>query len=520
MKIIDLGICIDNIDPKGLGRIRVVNYDDYVAGKEKYKEYTSYDENDPFVALPFLPISINFIPEVGQAVKIIRYDTEKTTVNQEYIAGPFSTSYDFTSQTFAQQISSTTYGVSTKGKKNIFDKNGKLPPNSENSLSKPDDFSIDGKYGSDAIFTNCGIVLRGGKLLSKDSATIRERKDLKDYPLSAKKVAKLQLKKFPEKRYVVYEKNSKTTYDNTDLKYVIEYSVDDLANPTMINFYIYKIISSYGNTFKTNSFLPGTILPIGAITLLNEEKNTTSPTFKIDLTALSGYNGMSINNKIKNICSAIRLKILDVQKLGLENIVGDVVKADFASQNNGISNVYPFYFRPTFAFKNMVTSDAENQIKISILDGVKLTSRGPQEYGLVWSSNEFSPPGKTTEEETATLKKDTSTREQTFASIVSDKLYLLSQDTNFTNLPIDFSQLNSYEYTQDDYLDKIDPNTYAVVRGEVLIQFLTSMYNVLISHVHNINKPYARTSYDSHTIMENLFNKLQNDLLNNSIRIN
>ncbi len=30
MKIIDIGVCIDNNDPKGMGRIRCVDYDDYV----------------------------------------------------------------------------------------------------------------------------------------------------------------------------------------------------------------------------------------------------------------------------------------------------------------------------------------------------------------------------------------------------------------------------------------------------------------------------------------------------------
>jgi hypothetical protein len=93
-------------------------------------------------------------------------------------------------------------------------------------------------------------------------------------------------------------------------------------------------------------------------------------------------------------------------------------------------------------------------------------------------------------------------------------------DTNFTDGPIDFTQLDSYEYSQDDYLNKIDPNTYALVRGEILLEFLRAMYNVLSTHVHNINKPYARSDYDAHNIMEDLFNKLENDLLNKSIRTN
>ena len=102
MKLIDIGICIDNEDPKAMGRIRCIDYDDYVSGKENYRKYTPWSEEDPFIAIPFLPNNINFIPENFQAVKILRYNTEKTTVNQEYIAGPFTTRFDFNGQTYSE----------------------------------------------------------------------------------------------------------------------------------------------------------------------------------------------------------------------------------------------------------------------------------------------------------------------------------------------------------------------------------------------------------------------------------
>ena len=34
MKIIDIGICVDNNDPKGLGRIRYIRYLDWIAQKD------------------------------------------------------------------------------------------------------------------------------------------------------------------------------------------------------------------------------------------------------------------------------------------------------------------------------------------------------------------------------------------------------------------------------------------------------------------------------------------------------
>ena len=36
MKIIDLGVCIDNKDPKGIGRIRVARYADFVSEKKRH----------------------------------------------------------------------------------------------------------------------------------------------------------------------------------------------------------------------------------------------------------------------------------------------------------------------------------------------------------------------------------------------------------------------------------------------------------------------------------------------------
>ena len=123
MKLIDIGICVDNIDPKGVGRIRLNRYSSLkgaVDGSIKFKEW---DDKDPFIALPFLPTNINFIPEIGQTVKVLNYNSEKETVNMEYIAGPFTTMHDFNSQTHSKQIENTTYGNAVKHTKEVINKN-------------------------------------------------------------------------------------------------------------------------------------------------------------------------------------------------------------------------------------------------------------------------------------------------------------------------------------------------------------------------------------------------------------
>lgn len=519
MKIIDLGVCIDNKDPLGMGRIRCVDYDDYVSGKENFKKYTPWSEDDAFIALPFLPNNINFIPEEKQSVKIIRYNTTKTTVNQEYISGPFTTRFDFNGQIYSQQVSPTTFGSGVKDKPEIFS-NGNLPPDCEGTLSKETDYSVSGKFGSDVVLTENGVILRGGKLLSKQASSVNERKRLSNYPILAKKVAKLHLKKFPEKRELKIDVVERVTYENANLKYVIEYSINSITSPTTINFFVYKINTGvYGDIFKSNTFTEFTELPNTLCILLNDDGTTTTPTLSVDMTTTADYSTFSIDEKISTICSEIRLKLLKIKEDGFEGLFSANVNAKFDSSEE-LKNVYPFFFRPTQSLRTLSTSNTtELERKNTLLNGVKL-AKNVQQSGLVWSTSRFAAPSVTNKDEIEKLVKDNTSREQTFSSLTSDKIYLLSTDTNFTNKSVEFDKLNKYEYTQDDYLGEIDPNTYAIVRGEVLMEFLRALYNVLLTHTHNINKPYARTTYDAHDTLVELYNKLESELLNKSVRTN
>jgi hypothetical protein len=103
----------------------------------------------------------------------------------------------------------------------------------------------------------------------------------------------------------------------------------------------------------------------------------------------------------------------------------------------------------------------------------------------------------------------------------ADKVYILTTSPNSgTNIKaINFNELNEYELTQEDYINKIEPNTYALVRGENLYNLLIAIKNLLDSHIHNINEPLVKS--DPNWIkLNNLVESLRNDLLNDSIRIN
>lgn len=511
MKIIDIGICVDNADPKGIGRIRCVRYSDYVGEKEKAITYEKWDDKDTFVAIPFLPSNINFIPEIGQAVKIINYNVDKEHVNQEYIAGPFTTMFDFNSQTFSQQVENTSYGVQFKNTPDIYNKEtGKfIEEKSEGVFAKDKDFAIYGKSGSDIIFTENGLQLRGGKLLSKGAASGKNRKKMLVYPLMTQKSSSIYLKKFPKKLKKGQEIVQKEVVPVLPLKYVVEYEIDSLSSPSNINFFIYKVVKSVGKTYQSDFFNESTPLSYANIKLINTDGTSSTPTFSVSIIDIN-----QIKTQIRSILFSLHDDFI-VETIRKQNIPN----LDYTEYPN--EDIHPFYFRPTQQMKNFVPGNGtEQEIKDKIFNLKLVTGIGPGS-GLVWQSTQMINKPNFIQELIEVVKEETDSTEQTFATVKSDKIYLLSTDTNDIQR-IKFEELNKYEITQEEYIQKIDPvpYTFASVRGEKLVEFLEALYNAFLGHKHNINEMYVQTGFDEHRILKQKFETLKNDILNNSIRIN
>lgn len=498
MKIIDIAKCINNIDPKGIGRIRMKRYNDFTSEKEKAITYKEWDERDPFVALPFLPSNLNMIPEIGQAVKIINYNSDKETVNQEYIVGPFNTMYDFSgiNQTFTQQIENTTYGVSIKKRDDIRNITGEyIEKNTDKVFAKEGDFGIYGKYGSDIIFTNNGINIRGGKLLSKEKASVSQRKKLTNYPIFTPKFSKLQLKKFP---YTAKTKNvleNQTNFDKVSLKTLIEYEFDNITNPTIIKLFVYNLKID----FYTYEFTDDTIISSSFLKLINTDDTNTTPTYTEIAT---GYTS-------NEIASNIRSLIYNISEYGLNSL--NTLYND--------EDLHPIYFRPSYNLKNLSGTTNEIITKENILKKIKVKNIAFPSSTLLFSKSNAVQTGKVNEVETKEYYIDNTDNEQTFASIVSDKLYFITTDTE-ENKTINFDDLDKYEYTQEDYIKKIEPNTYSSVRGEKLITLLRKIVEVLQKHQHNVVGPYVKTSFNEHDELVKLLDTIENDIINKSIKIN
>ena len=522
MKIIDLGICIDNKDPKGIGRIRCVRFSDYVSEKEKADKYEPFSENDVFMAIPFLPTNINFIPEIDQSVKIINYNTDKENVNIEYIAGPFTTSFNFNDQSFSPQTTDTSYGRTIKPKNDLFDKNQNYKKKkSIGSIAKKEDYGVYGKYGSDLIFTENGLQLRGGKLLSKERANSKDRNDIYSFPIMSDKSSALILKKFPFKMEIKTIETKIETTEVKDLSYLVEYNLVDqdgntsISNPTSIQFFVYKITKPYGDALKTNVFNENTSVPTDLKKLINVENNTTSPTHEVFLNS-PDYGA---------VAGEIRDFIYTLHEKNLNKINSLYDKND----------LHPFYFRPKQEFITISGSTNELTYKKNILSDVKIYNTVGPKSGLVFSLGNIIPIVTPKKIKKNTIFQDRKSEEQSFSTLKSDKLFILSTDTNNPENPvsylneqneitpsnIQFKKLDSYDLTQNNYIEDIEPNTYALVRGDNLVEFLKTLIDVFENHQHNvIGPPVLNDEFEQYVKLTKLKNSIVNDLLNKSIRIN
>jgi hypothetical protein len=503
MKIIDIAVCIDNRDPENLGRIRCIRYSSYTGQIERAMNYEPWDDKDLFTALPFLPNNINFIPEIGQTVKIINYNTDKENANTEYIAGPFTTRHDYNSQTHSVQIERTTYGNSAKHGKKVVDENGNfIDEKSKGVLAKHTDYGVYGKYGSDVLFTENGLQLRGGKLTTKDSTKGNNKKDMLYKPLLSKKSAILYLKKFSKAKEYKEEEVETKKLASADIRYFIEYSIDNFdGGQVTINYYVYQVNKAYGDVYRTyNTALIDAKLIDGHYKLINTDGNPETPTFtKTASNLIETY--VTIRNDIKTL----HYKGLNEFNVTYPN-----------------DDLHPFYFRPTKESRETLgLNNTQLTNRINIFKNISINEKSGPEHGLAFQKTSISPPEITIKQKENVLKDLTGGLEQTFSALKSDKIYFLTTDPyNVSQKPINFEKLDKYELTQDNYLKDIAPNTYATVRGETLLEFLRSMYDVLTTHIHNINAPYAKLAYDSHDNMERLYQKLEEDILNKSIRIN
>jgi hypothetical protein len=513
-RIIELGSCVDNRDPLGLGRIRIQTFGNGAGPSAGALKYDPWDDKDPFIAIPFLPSNINYIPLIGQSVKIINYDPNKDTVNREYITGPFTTTHDFNTQVYSSQVKNTTYGGADGELPKIINKNdGEIIDSFvKSSIAKYNDYAIYGKNGSDLLFTEDGLSLRGGKFVPK--TMVNQSPNTFNKPYMSNKMATLHLKKYSKKLEYYDDTTTELIVESKTLKSIIEYSIDKFdGSNAVISFYVYLIKdfdnakqTTYGNIYSTNNpKLENSPIISGNTQLITT--GTTEPTFTVNVSDIlsNGVNG--IYKKIRHTLKKIH------NKTSLFHIDPSLPFSDV--------DLHPFYFRPTLSCVNTILS-TQNEIdnRVTIFNNIILAEGVGPKSGLVYDKTKMTPTAKPITK-TVTKLRETANSEQTFSSLKSDKIFFLSPESNppEKQIAIDFSKLEKYELSQENYMNDILPHTFSSVRGETLIRLIESIINLIFSHQHNLVGPPVPSDPNYIKLMK-LMETMKQDILNNSIRIN
>lgn len=503
MKIIDVAVCTNNRDPKGIGRIRYRPVGQYLTEIAGGMDYNEWDEKDPLIAIPFLPAHINIIPKEGQSVKLIQYDTDKDNQNVEYVSGPYTSPHDYESQSYTTQHQDTTYGgVIVSKLPDLKDKAGNyIDRKSYGSQSSLDDTGLYGNYGSDIIFTKNGMMLRGGKLINKEVPNEKFRKRLSEVPLMSEKMSRLSLKKFPRTMRVNEEKIIVTRISVNKIKHIVEYTIDDLENPTKVDVFVYKVLDTYGPAFDTNYF-----------------SNTT----QVDLTNPSKVKLINTDGTLTGATATITVDSIKTGYIETREILHIIHNESLKKLSTLYSedDVHPFYFRPTNELLSRdTTNNTQKSNRKNFIENVQVRGVG-KGNGLIFSKLFATPPPLVAVKKIKVLRPLDNRGEQTFSNLVSDKMYFVSTSVNKGPYKsVDFTKIDNYEFTQEDYLMEIEPCTYATVRGEVLIEILKKMHEFMVGHVHNWAEPGHMTT-EKMSVLADLIESMNNDLINQSIRIN
>ena len=249
--------------------------------------------------------------------------------------------------------------------------------------------------------------------------------------------------------------------------------------------FIYRINKTFGEKYKTDVFGINTELDIpNSAELVYEDTQT-----------------LESSNKQQEAYILIRDFISRVDR---ENLI--IIEPTLPD-----TPAHPFYFRPKNELRNQNGST-------DFLTNVYYNTR-TNGFGLIYSRTSMEVPIISQKKEVPYLKK-VSEVDQTFAAITADQIIHMSTiNSGVDGKNIDFGALDKYEYTQEDYLMRILPNTFSSVRGEKLIEILELITLILLNHTHGIITPpkYFKATTDS---LKRLIERAKIDMINSSIRIN
>jgi len=589
-KLITYGTCVNNSDPMRAGRIRAILpegentaqtkcddpkeciklYDKLAAKGEliiggSALSYTPWMDDDPYTFSSFLPLAINVIPKVGEAVKLISWETQKN-LNLEYIGPMISQPGSIELDSYHSGIIHTAAGVGNKP----------LPPyavpigdpkinpvsipleESKGSFIHPDDIGLYGRNNTDIILGMAEnsiidestedveesypqIIIRSGKLIKNPVASSKPTKNLRP--------TFIQLSTFPQTLTRIEEEEPETTTEDLPISTLIEYSMDRgalCAQPTVFTgaVKVWKMPpvnsdsgGAGGNGGGCMSMRMTNERPVGTLA------GSTGPTDKQWAMTITFTSAPSI----EEIGREINALLNDVDKEQWSNVIkqpsASWAKKTFSSsvdlnnQNNVgafLGNTHPLFFRPdapllqtmdkgqpniwpgpaTFITVKGIVKPLQDMVG---LDGVK-TKKG----GLAFEGPNGSREVKKETKMVKVMNPGPPKLEQEgIITAAAEKIYLFSYNTTDLNGAITLT--SNYGIPQAKFIDDIEKKTNSVVRGERLLELLKKMANFQANHTHSCpGVASCPTAHDGTTTsdIDKLIKEAEETILNKNIRIN
>jgi hypothetical protein len=509
--IIYYGEVVDVDDPLNLGRLRVEPKDWQIKSYKNanpIKDSEKWTTKDPFVYLPLLPVFLYQVPKKGEWVNLFYSNPEYEDRNKYYIQGGFSSINKIRDEEFNSSIVNTALGERIKQSDNIRPiKNNVNPDTTDNQrinnpqnlglYPNPDTIALLGRYNSDILLPEGGIVLRSNKI--GDTPDIN--------PTFNKRHGFNMIQKYGTRK----ERNGTNVFLENNIlvqkiQYLIEYNVYGGLGTTG------GLFSGYINVFKISPYN----------TVFTNQVN------------IEGYTEFTQDQKIGPIYrDDFVSKNFETVVAGINSVIKRLNNSELIIGGSVIENPFPFVFQPEKQFFELFTSDnrdgviketyqnAENFIKAIYLTETD-TKRG---YSLVGERNKLGKNSKITRTEIEQINEIT--EPITYGVEVVDRKFLLSHLSQIPGLnKIDFQDANfsGDTYIDNDFIfDNIIPNTNSMVRGEKLIDLLELIIKYLITHVHPNYNMAPDTKSLSEVTNEQLLTKIfqaRTEILNENIRIN
>jgi hypothetical protein len=458
-KILYPATVVNNQDPMLLGRVRAYPFDQNIEsvlkGYDFVPDVDDWTEKDPFIILPLLPLFISQVPAVGERISVILQNSERRFQDAYYVQGAYSSPMTIKYENAQAAGKNTSLGYRIKQNLALKNKNGSFKNvKSFGVFPELNDVSILGRGTSDVIVKPESVLIRAGKTLSLQT---------NKFPLANEKRAYIQVSSFDTKSVDLKSQDLiKINQLNQQTQLLIEWNIYNLDN-------------------QQNAFT-------GDITLYKlkpgEKTLTDNINYDSDLTNLSyvifsqQFMGLTLDDSVSAINSFIN-------------------QVNNGSMTNGPSlgnDRFTFAYRPNTQIRNILKpgSDVNNAIIFSNASSFisKITlnpGQGPKgfSFALVSSKGSIGKPSELTIE-TITPKQITS-EFGTFMMSAADTLIMMSHRTG--NIAFDPklspNPNTMMGITQQQLQQNVLPNTYAMVRGDILFDYLEKISRFLQNHVHS-----------------------------------